>query len=260
MQEILCIYDKTDNFKFMERFTSFYVCIFILYIGVSSCNFSLSPGMTGNGQLISREIAIADYAEIELNGAANVIYEQKSAKAPYLQVYIDENLMPELDIKVDGERLVISPKSGKSLMPTQFKIYTNSRNLNHVQSNGTGDIHLKGEINAPRMSINIRGTGNVVSDSLYCEEIKVNMAGTGYACLAGAANEATLKLAGTGHIGAIEYFAQRLYAILSGTGDMEVRGSDYLEAVISGTGTIRYFGEPKEIERKISGTGRLEQW
>ena len=241
----------------MKRFTHIYTCVFILYIGISSCNSLFLSDVTGNGRLINQEIAISDYAVIELINTANVIYEQKSAKTPYLQVYIDENLIPEIDIRVNGERLVITSKDGKNLRPTQFKIYTNSRNLKTVQSKGTGDIHLKGEVNAPRMSIDIRGTGDVVADSLYCEELKVNISGTGNARLAGVANDATFQISGTGNIEAFDYFLQQLRAVSSGTGDMDVRVSEYLDVVISGTGDIRYVGEPKKIDKKISGTGRL---
>ena len=85
----------------MKRFTHIYICFFILNIVISSCNSLLSPVIIGDGRLINREIAISDYTGIELNNTAHVIYEQKSAKLPYLQIYIDENLMPELDIRVD---------------------------------------------------------------------------------------------------------------------------------------------------------------
>ncbi len=241
----------------MKHITPFCACLFVLYIGFSSCSFSLAPGITGNGRLINQEIAVTDYTAIELNNTANVIYEQKSAKAPYLQVYIDENLMPELDIKVVQNRLIIASKDGKNLTPTQFKIYTNSKNISNVQSNGTGALHLKGEVNAPRMEIDIHGTGDVVSDSLYCEQLKVNITGTGDSRLAGVTDDATFEISGTGDIEASDYFTQRLQAVLSGTGDMNVRVSEQLNAAISGTGDIRYAGNPKKISESISGTGRL---
>ena len=142
-------------------------------------------------------------------------------------------------------------------MPSQFKIYTNSRNLNSVRSNGTGDVHLKGEVNAPKMAINIRGTGDVVADSLYCEKIEVTITGTGHSLLAGVANDAIFTISGTGNIRAFDFFIQQLNAFSSGTGNMDVCVSDYLKAVISGTGNIRYVGEPKTVDKTISGTGRL---
>ncbi|MBK7609474.1 MAG: DUF2807 domain-containing protein [Saprospiraceae bacterium] len=44
---------------------------------------------------------------------------------------------------------------------------------------------------------------------------------------------------------------------ISGSGNVTVKVSEYLEAHISGSGDVYYYGRPR-IETKISGSGRVK--
>jgi hypothetical protein len=68
---------------------------------------------------------------------------------------------------------------------------------------------------------------------------------------------ARFSIAGTGNIDAFELKAQAAEISVSGAGRAAITAVDRLNANISGTGMIRYRGNP-EIEKRVSGIGTLQ--
>ena len=91
---------KTKAFFFM-------VCIWLL-----TTNGFAQNTIKGDGNIITKEISISDYDEISYVGKVNIKYEQSNA-SPFFKITIDENILPHLDIKINGKTLIIQPKNEK---------------------------------------------------------------------------------------------------------------------------------------------------
>ena len=231
----------------MKRFTPLFIYCFIAFPFLQSCNYK---AIKGNYTMVEKKISITDYDEIQLLLPAEVIYQQISQEEPFLQVQIDENLFSHLDISVQGKQLIIRQNSDSMLQPTRFKIYTNSKNLSKVQLFGSGDIQLSKAVNAQNMEIHVSGSGDVKTDSLYCENLQVQISGSGDVELKGAATYGDFSVSGSGDIKASNYLLQYLNCNVSGSGDIDAYVTEEIITSVAGSGAVHYTGEAKLIQKK----------
>jgi hypothetical protein len=243
----------------MKRFTPLFILCFMTFPFLHSCVISNWKEVKGNYQIISKTLSISDYDEILLSLPADVIYRQIPQEKPFLQVTVDENIFPLLDISVQGKRLVITQNSDSTLHPSQLVIYTNSKDLNKINITGSGDIRLENAVNTGNMEIAVVGSGDVKADSLYCENLNVKITGSGDIILKGAAGKAAYSIAGSGDIDALDYLVQELDCRVSGSGDIKAYVYNQLKASISGSGDIRYKGNPESVDTQVAGSGEINK-
>jgi hypothetical protein len=243
----------------MKRLTPLFIFCFIAFPFLHSCLFINYKEIKGNYTILNEKMVIDDYDEIVLDVPAKVIYQQISQEEPFLQVSVDENIFPSLEIYVKDNRLIITQNNDSSLNPTQFKIYTNSKNLCKIEVKGSGDIFMEKAVNAQDMEIRISGSGDVKTDSLYCENLKLKIAGAGDVEIKGAATHATFSISGAGDIKAFDYLVQNLNCNISGAGNVEASVYKSLDVSISGSGNVEYKGNPELVTTTISGSGDIRK-
>jgi hypothetical protein len=207
----------------MKQLTPLFIFCFIAFPFLHSCISNSSQKIEGNYEIINEKITIADYEEIVLNLPAEVFYQQISQDETFLQVSVDKNILPYLDIVVKDKKLYINQKQDTILQPTQFAIYTNSKNLSKINLAGSGKILMEREVNTKNMEIAINGSGSVKTDSLYCENLKLTINGSGSADMQGAANQANFIINGSGNINAFDYLVVDLNCIINGSGNIRKR-------------------------------------
>jgi hypothetical protein len=241
----------------MRYTTKLFAFLFLAIPVFTSCVFPNKP-IYGNHQLVNKRININNYEKVVVNIPGEVFYQQFSDSMPYLQIHTDENIFEALDVRVQDNQLVLDVKKDSIIRPSKLTIYTCSHNLNYVSVNGSGNIRLKGEVNANEFNLNIMGSGNLLADSLLCNKLAVNITGSGNTQLTGASNQSSYTITGSGNINAFDFFVQDLQCIIIGSGDMETLVSNTLNVNITGSGDLSYRGNPKSIERKIIGSGTVK--
>ena len=243
----------------MKRLTILFVLCFAAFPIFHSCVMGPWNVVKGNHQIVNKTIDIGDYDEIALSVPADVVYRQIAQDEPYLQVTVDENILNVLDISVRNNRLVIKAEDNVNLRPSRFVIYTNSRNLQKVSIVGAGDVFLEKAVNAREMKVSITGSGDLKTDSLYCENLNVNITGSGDVTLKGAATNAEYSISGSGDIRAFDYLVEDLDCRITGSGNIQAFVTEKLIARISGSGDIRYKGNPESVDTKVTGSGDIRQ-
>ena len=241
----------------MKRSTKLFALLFTAFPIFTSCVFQ-SNLVYGNHQLVNKRIDIDNYEKIIVNVSGEVYYQQFSDSTPYLQIHTDENIFNLLDINTQNNQLVIDVKKGNNIKPSKLVIYTCSHNLNQVSVNGSGDIRLKGEVNANDLKLSITGSGNLLADSLLSNKLTVNIIGSGNTILTGASNESSFTITGSGNIRAYHYLVQELNCRIIGSGNIEASVFDKLDANITGSGDLYYMGNPQSFDSKVTGSGKVK--
>jgi hypothetical protein len=221
--------------------------------------FNIHKEERGNYTIVHEKKQIDNYDEIVLDVQADVFYQQISQDKPFLQISVDENILPLVDIHVRNNRLIISQNSVSILKPSQFKIYTNSRNISKVKICGSGNFYMEKEVNTGNMEIHISGAGDVKADSLYCESLKLTISGTGEAEIKGATSHGEFHVSGAGDIKAFDYLVNNLICSISGAGGINAFVSESLNVSISGTGNLKYKGNPGKMTNHVSGAGDIRK-
>jgi hypothetical protein len=224
-------------------------------INIHSCN-SFSKATKGDKIIIEKGIAVSDYSEIHFGVPGEIVYRQMQDSTPSFSISTDENILPLLDIEVDGACLKIKCKNHVNIRPSQLKIYTCSAHLNGLKVAGSGKVYLSEKITSDGMSIHISGSGDIASDDLSCKEMEMNISGSGNIRLKGSGDRVYCFISGSGNIRASDFVAREMACKISGSGDMDVHVSDILTAKVSGSGSIRYTGNP-QIDTKVSGSGKI---
>jgi hypothetical protein len=188
-----------------------------------------------------------------------LLYRQTSDETPYLQITVDENILPLLEIEATGNRLKIKCEDNVNIRPSQLTVHTNSSHLNKVEVTGSGKVYLKGKIESNDMNIRITGSGKVVSDDLSCEKTHLSVTGSGNIELEGSGDEVSCKITGSGDIDVSAYPARNVDCLVTGSGDVVTYVKDKLNAKVTGSGDIRYKGNPQETTIRVTGSGDIKQ-
>ena len=131
----------------------------VAVIALIFCAFMAEASkVEGNGNIITKEISVDNYSEIELGGnieySGNNFWGNRSNKkfpvfkythgrSASLKITIDENLFPLLSIKSNNGRLAIRIQDGTRIKPTQYVIEGSSKTLKYLKTSGPMDFEAQ---------------------------------------------------------------------------------------------------------------------
>jgi hypothetical protein len=129
--------------------------------------------------------------------------------------------------------------------------------LTAAQQHGSGDLHID-KLSGPRFESTIAGSGDLQIDSAQLGSFALEVAGSGDVLIAGSADEARFGVAGSGDINARNFVAKKVSVSISGSGDARVNATESIDAKVAGSGDITYSGHPRDVSRRVSGSGSIE--
>ena len=121
---------------------------------------------------------------------------------------------------------------------------------------GSGDIDIN-KVEAKRFETLIAGSGDVEAKSVQAREVYASISGSGDIELKGKTDTAELRIAGSGDLKAHNLQARSVDASVAGSGDLTCYATESLKAFSSGSGDIRYKGDPKQIEKSKRGVSKM---
>lgn len=233
----------------------------------------------GSGKLSTKKINIGDYNAIKIDGVIDFSYEQSEAD-PYLEVTVDENLHPYVNIDIKDRELTVGFKGAKVDHYTKFIIKTNSKWLKEVKAAGnanfminsklTGDelnvkansnclVQIKKKVEVGKLDLDVSGSANMVIEDLAADKLECTINGSGTINLKeGTAGEADYTINTDGEIMAFGVSAQQVNCNIKGKGSAQVHPVDNMKASVVGKGSIRYKG-PTAVQQKILFGGTIEE-
>lgn len=209
---------------------------FISLLAFSSCR---KHRLKGEGSIISDTRSLGAIESVEADGDIDLEIIPSERNKVVITGY--ENLVPAFESNVRSRTLVLKfNDTYYNVKNNNIRITLYVNYLEGVTLNGSGDVVLKPRISSDDMYVKINGSGAITieDNDIPVMEYKIN---------------------GSGNIYARDCRAQDVYANISGSGEMEVYADRYLEAKISGSGTINYWGDPETVNTDISGSGRVKK-
>ena len=235
----------------------------VAVIALIFCAFMAEASkVEGNGNIITKEISVDNYSEIELGG--NIEYSG--------------NNFPLLSIKSNNGRLAIRIQDGTRIKPTQYVIEGSSKTLKYLKTSGPMDFEAQNAFSEDQLEIKISGSsdvkfphnvklrlgefsvsgsGDLVFEDLDCKNLTSKVSGSGDITLKGKADEARYSVSGSGDIKAYDLSVNDLSCSVSGSGDARVYAKDNMNLSVSGSGDIRYKG-PANVNKSKSGSGSIQ--
>lgn len=188
----------------------------------------------GSGDMITESRDVSGFDEIVLMTSGDVVVEVTGTES--LEIEADDNVMSLLTSEVVNGRLELG--SSGSFSTTRGITYTiTASELVGVTISGSGDIDVS-RIDADSFEATISGSGNI-DPSGNSTNLKVTISGSG-------------RFSGDDLESAIGDVT------VSGSGEAVVNVTDDLVVRVSGSGDVRYMGNPT-LDQDISGSGGVSR-
>ena len=104
----------------------------------------------------------------------------------------------------------------------------------------------------------VSGSGSVVVNNLLCDKMSGKVSGSGSLTLTGEAKAADLSVAGSGEVHSFDFKVGKAKIGVSGSGNVNIQAIESLAVKQSGSGNVRYRGNPRSVKMDISGSGTVK--
>lgn len=197
----------------------------------------LRTEVVGSGVVVTEQRAVSGFDRVSVSGPGTVHIEITGTES--LEVEAEDNILEVLTIEVVGGRLELGTEPFTSLEPTREIVYRiTAAQLAGVDVSGSAQVDIA-PVDTLSFSAAISGSGSIEPTGSVTE-LEVAVSGSG-------------RFLGEGLESVIADVS------ISGSGQADVLVTDELNASVSGSGAIRYMGDPLRVEKEISGSGSITE-
>jgi hypothetical protein len=113
----------------------------------------------GTGDMASEDREVGDFSAVDLAGIGNVLVEFGDKAA--LRIEAEENLLPYLESKVEGDTLNLGIREGVNIFPTQgIFYYLTVSDLEEITVSGLGNVDVP-RLEGTNTAITVSGGGDI---------------------------------------------------------------------------------------------------
>lgn len=220
---------------------------------VVRCEF-LEDFEKGNGEIVTEKRSTGDFDGLRIAGNFEVILEE--SEEAFVEINTDENLLDFIDSEVSAGILRITQEK-KLISRSTIRIIIYYHDLKEIRAMGAALIKNEDYLRSEDLEIIMEGAG-AIDLKIICDKLEVELSGAGVISLAGEVQEQELKLMGAGKLEAFDLDSKDCDVTVGGLGGAEIYVTGKLNATIEGVGSIKYDGEPIDINTEIKGLGRIK--
>ncbi|MCU0664016.1 MAG: DUF2807 domain-containing protein [Myxococcota bacterium] len=259
----------------MKTSTCTYSLILLAACLGSACGL---PTVPGSGKIVTQDRAVNGFSRIALCGQGQLILVQGETDA--VKIEADDNLLPDIVSEAQAGTLKIGlgcsgamKNYRPSRRPTYYVTLKTVQGLSvsgsgsltaaalnadalELQVSGSGDLNV-GALNSNTTEVRISGSGEIALAALVARALRTDISGSGTVKVAGKVPAQQITISGSGTYAAPDAMGQTATVRISGSGESTVWATESLEAIISGSGTLRYYGQPR-LTQTNSGSPTIE--
>lgn len=163
----------------------------------------------------------------------------------------------EKGFKVNNSVLTFDLSEFNTVIPVNITVYSN--NLHEVKLEGNAKLEMGNDSVFKTNNFKIYADGATKSDLyLDVEKLDAQINGASKLTIDGKATEGKIEATGASKINAIGMAFENLEAEANGASKISVTVKNNLKAEASGVSKIEFAGNPKNVEKNISGASKIE--
>lgn len=232
----------------------------LILASIGSILFSSCEKIEGIGPIVSEFRNKTDYAGLQISVCGQINFKVTPQYSIELRAH--RNILDEIVTKVDGNALVIKwDKPIRDRNCEDITIQITGPDLKFIHSSGASNIDVEGAVKHHELDLQLSGSGNIdIEHTEITDEIVAHVSGSGNIKIrsGGVVDETDLFVSGSGNIDFGRLPMDYNTSHVGGSGRITVNVLKSLEALISGSGDVYYYGNPR-VTSKISGSGRVKQ-
>ncbi len=213
----------------------------------------------GNGHVVTIERNVDDYDALRVGG----FYEVELVEGKEGQVTIkgEENLMEYIETEVKGGTLIIKTRDHMNLSPSRGEdvyITIPVEKIDAIRLSGSGKLTSRKTLETNSFKIHTSGSRNVELD-IEAKKVTVITSGSSDVDLSGSAENMDATSSGSSDVDAFDLDVDNVDVRSSGSSDVKITVNETLQTQVSGSGDVRYKGNPNKIKNKLSGSGGVSK-
>jgi hypothetical protein len=234
-----------------------FVILFLAISMLTSCSDFFGRRVRGNGKLATETRTAASFSGVKVSGAIDLYVRQDSS--PSIKIQADENLLKYIEIRNDGNMLVIRTKSGVNLRPSRsIRVYIGAPAFSRLEASGACDIFSENRISSlEALKIDLSGASDAKLD-VNAPKVEVDVSGAGTVTLKGETRDFSVDGSGSTDIKCYELLSENTKVDISGAGSAEVFASVKLDVDVSGAADVRYKGNGT-VSQRVTGAGSVKK-
>jgi hypothetical protein len=213
-------------------------------------------GNDGSGKVITENRTVSTFNGISLECHANVYFTQGDEQS--VRVEAEDNIMSHIKTEVKNKSLEIKMDDEDFKTHETINVYITVKELCMLELAGSGKMIGKSHINCDDMSLKIAGSGNITAD-IRSLSVKISVSGSGNLDVVGATTSMDIKVAGSGSVNAKDLQAVNSSVEITGSGSSTINTKEELNVTITGSGGVKYLGEPAKLHTNITGSGSVSK-
>ncbi len=220
-------------------------------------NWDGGEKVRGEGSSVSENRDVNNFKGFKSSISADITMKQTSGS---YKVTVDgqKNILALLKTEVVDGILKISFEKGYSMSYKEpLKIAIEAPSFEFLGMSGSGNVRTNGTLSGEKLTVSISGSGDFDLDNVKYGDISVGISGSGDINMSGTAESVDLSISGSGDLKADDLKTQKARCRISGSGNVSLNVAKELDATVSGSGDIRYSGNPASVRTKVSGSGDI---
>lgn len=212
--------------------------------------------VSGNGKITETERNVRGFTGIDISGSTELIIQKGSSWQ--VLVSMDSNLQEHFIAEVKGNTLHLHFKSGTSITRlTECKVTVTMPEISRISSSGAGKIMMLPGFSGDSFELTTSGSSDFIGE-IYYTRSKFSLSGSSSIKLRGDSSSTQISCSGAGNIEAADYVVDNATISISGAGNARITVEEYLDATVSGAGSITYYGSPR-VNQRVTGIGKVKQ-
>ncbi len=178
---------------------------------------------------------VTPFKGINVHGPVSLTVE--AGKAYSLKVIGDPRFIDRVTSEVvNGELRLHMKESSRTSIESSDRIVVTLPELQTFRGEGAGVMRLN-KLRGERLDVNYRGAGRLAID--------------------GQVRELRLRAQGVGEVDTKDLITQAADVSFEGIGSVSVHAKDTLNAKVQGMGNLTYYGNPRIVNKSVSGIGSV---
>ncbi len=206
---------------------------------------------------------LSNFTSVSFEGAYDVLLKQGNSTEIEI-IGNNETKASDIITEIKNGELIVRFKDGENnnlkwkmkkndSMPKIILTYTK---LESIENSGVVNLKADKKIVAETFKFSASGAGNFEVD-FEVRKLVVDMSGAMNLKVSGTATEQKYDLSGAGSIEAYNLIGDKVTIDMSGAGSAKVHAKKYIDAEISGVGSITYKGNPDKVKTENGILGSI---
>ncbi len=159
--------------------------------------------------------------------------------------------------EVRGGTLYISETGSGWFSPFRPPVFRLTvKTIKNMEAHGSGRISAA-NLRTDSLRVLITSSGSVSLESLDAESLEARLSSSGSLTASGRVTRQNVLLSSSGNYGGGALESAAALARASSSGSAVLRFSGSLEATVTSSGDVRYYGNPAGVNAKVTSSGRL---